>query len=191
MRIISGALGGREIKTVAGPGMRPAMGRTREALFSMLEARGIVWEDSRALDLFAGSGSLGIECLSRGSREATFVELSDDALSVLEITLRTLGIAERCRLERKDSLKFLRTDPPSLYDIIFVDPPYRRNLALPVLERAARDWLAPGGFLVAELEPGAEPPDLAGAEKIVSRSFGQTFLHIWRKNEKSSLSGDV
>ena len=191
MRIISGALGGREIKTVAGNGMRPAMGRTREALFSMLEARGIEWENSRALDLFAGSGSLGIECLSRGAREATFVELSADAISGLATTLRTLEIAEQCRLARKDSLKFLRTEPPSLFDIIFVDPPYRRNLAKPVLESAASDWLAPGGFLVAELEPEAEAPDLADAEKLVSRSFGQTVIHIWRKNENSPLSGNV
>ena len=83
MRIIAGACRGRTLHTVTGPGYRPAMGRVRESLFSMLEARGVVWGAVRVLDVFAGSGSLGFEALSRGARFADFIEKDHRAAECL------------------------------------------------------------------------------------------------------------
>ena len=84
MRIISGRLGGRTLKTVEGEGYRPAMSKTREALFSMLAARGLVWSTARVLDLFAGSGSLAFEAISRGAPHALLVENSVQAMRCLQ-----------------------------------------------------------------------------------------------------------
>ena len=88
MLIIAGGLGGRVLKTVEGEGYRPAMGRTREALFSMLTARGLVWREARVLDLFAGSGSLAFEALSRGAPNALLVENAAPAMRCLQKTWR-------------------------------------------------------------------------------------------------------
>ena len=95
MRIISGRLGGRRIKTVEGEGYRPAMGKTRESLFSMLTSRGVVWEGARVLDLFAGSGSLAFEAVSRGAELAVLVENSAVAARCLADNIRQLGLLKR------------------------------------------------------------------------------------------------
>lgn len=191
MKIISGFLGGREIKIAPGVGVRPAMGRTRESLFSMLEARGFVWENSRILDLFAGGGSLGIECVSRGAARAVFVENSKEAADWLAKNIAALGIGDKCRVARADATRFLRGAPGAAFDLVFIDPPYRRDLARPVLAALARGWVAPGGYIVAELEPDLEPEDPLDTDKIADRLFGQTRLHIWKKHENSSLPGNV
>ena len=83
MRIIAGALGGRNLKTVEGPGYRPATAKVREAIFSMLSSRGVVWSGLRVLDLFAGSGGIGIEALSRGAGFAVFVEQNPKAAEII------------------------------------------------------------------------------------------------------------
>ena len=90
MRIISGRLGGRNLKTVEGEGYRPAMGKTREALFSMLAARGIDWYSARVLDLFAGSGSLAFEAISRGAEHALLVEMAPQAVRCLKANIAAL-----------------------------------------------------------------------------------------------------
>ena len=191
MKIISGFLGGREIRTVAGKGMRPAMGRTRESLFSMLEARGFVWENARVLDLFAGGGSLGLECVSRGAAEAVLGESSRPVVSGLTVSVAELGVGDKCRVVQENVIRFLRSYPPSPFNVIFIDPPYRENLARPVFKLLSGAWMAPGCFVVAELEPDADPEAPPCLEKLVARQFGQTTLSIWRKDEDSPLPGDI
>ena len=111
MRIISGRLGGRRIKTVEGEGYRPAMGKTRESLFSMLTSRGVVWEGARVLDLFAGSGSLAFEAVSRGAELAVLVENSAVAARCLADNIRQLGVEDCVRLIRDDVRKTLNNTP--------------------------------------------------------------------------------
>ena len=108
MRIIAGRLGGRILKTVEGEGYRPAMGRTREALFSMLVARGLVWSTARVLDLFAGSGSLALESISRGAPHALLVENSTAAMRCLQANVESLGVQIEAGLVKDDVLKVLR-----------------------------------------------------------------------------------
>lgn len=180
MRIISGSLGGRTIKTVAGEGMRPAMGKTREAMFSMLEARAFPWENAKILDLFAGCGSLGFECLSRGAASADFVENGRAQCRCLLENAERLEVAGKSRVFRQEVGRFLRGNGHFKYNLVFLDPPYGKNLARSALcALAEKNWLAPGAVIAAELEKGcahAVPACLGEAE---IRLFGQTALHIW------------
>lgn len=180
MRIISGSLGGRKLRALADKGVRPAMERTREALFSMLEARGLRWQDAHVLDLFAGSGSLGFECLSRGACRADFVECSRDVCQCLAQNAQNLGLAGNFRIFCQNVLRFLRATPSRPYDLVFIDPPYRQNLAQPALNFLCRNgWLAPGAFVAAELEKDLLPQSPDNLAPDVQRLFGQTCLHIW------------
>lgn len=156
------------------------MGKTREALFSMLEARGFPWEGARVLDLFAGSGSLGFECLSRGAREAMFVESGAAQCRCLHKNAMDLDLLDRIRIRRQDVGRFLRGMPDCQYNLIFLDPPYGRNLVTPALNSLlAGNWLAPGAILIAEIEKQTRPNIPAALGEPEKRNFGQTILNIW------------
>ena len=153
MRIIAGALGGRSLKTVEGPGYRPATAKVREAIFSMLSSRGVVWSGLRVLDLFAGSGSLSFEALSRGAQEVCLVEREPKVVQCLNQNVDALDVADRCRVAESDVLRFLRGRAYQPYDVIFADPPYGENRLAPTLKAIMKgDWLAPAGYLLAEIE---------------------------------------
>lgn len=180
MRIIAGTLGGRRLKTVEGEGYRPAMGKTREALFSMLEARGLVWDGLRVLDLFAGSGSLAFECLSRGAQEALLVEQSAAAARCLARNIDDLGLGERARLVREDVRKTLLRPPRFPFGLVFLDPPYHKNLCnMALTGLVERGWLTPGAFITAEVELEAKVRTPDGLELLTERHFGQTRILIW------------
>jgi 16S rRNA (guanine966-N2)-methyltransferase len=147
VRVIAGRWGGRRLAAPRGRGVRPTSDRVREALFSTL---GPI-EDARVLDLFAGSGALGIESLSRGASEATFVDSSGAAARAVRENLAALGATAEVR--RADARAFLRNARAAgrQYDLVFLDPPYRRAGAL--AEALAADLvvvLAPGARVVAE-----------------------------------------
>ncbi len=185
MRIISGAFRGRVLKTVEGPGYRPAMSRVREALFSMLESRGVVWSTSTALDLFAGSGSLAFECLSRGAKEALLVESSPVAVRCLQQNAKVLGLDERqCRIRQEDVLKVLGKRSTQKYDVVFIDPPYGKNLLPPTLNALMRQtWVHEESIITAEVESAvAFDSDNAHPqlEVLTERTFGQTRVILWQ-----------
>lgn len=188
MRVIAGTFKGRRLATPAGELCRPAMGRTREALFSMLEARGADMARTRVLDLFAGSGSLAFEALSRGAPEAWLVENAQGSLRALEANVAALGLEGRARVVREDVIRFLRRAPHTVsgatFDLVFLDPPYRKGLAQRALtELAAGAWLAPGALVTAEVEEGLALGPVPGLEPLASRRFGQTAIHIWTTPE--------
>lgn len=185
MRIIAGSQGGRMLKTVEGPGYRPATAKVRAAIFSMLEARGVVWGGVRVLDLFAGSGSLGFEALSRGALEACFVEKAPKAAACLRENAEHLGLAERCRVMEKDVAAFVRGRLHQPYDIIFIDPPYGEARLLPTMKAVLRaNFLAPDGFILAEVEqhhtPDPATADFPSLELDTSRTYGQTRILLWQ-----------
>ncbi len=185
MRIISGAWRGRTLKTIEGPGYRPAMSRVREALFSMLESRGVVWSVSKALDLFAGSGSLAFECLSRGAQEALLMENSPKAVKCLQENALKLGVDEsRCRIRQDDVIKALGKRAPQSYDVVFVDPPYGKNYLLPTLNNLLRcSWVHTESIITAEIESSL-PFDSETAHPeltvLTERTFGQTRVILWQ-----------
>jgi 16S rRNA (guanine966-N2)-methyltransferase len=145
MRVVAGELRGRRLAAPAGRATRPTSDRVREALFSML---GIV-EGARVLDLFAGSGALGIEALSRGAGSAAFVDRDPRAVAAIRRNLTALGL-EGAAVHRRDALAFLH-EASETYDLIFVDPPYDSapRLAGP-LSRALAAVLSPDALIVSE-----------------------------------------
>jgi 16S rRNA (guanine966-N2)-methyltransferase len=150
----------------------------REAVFSALDARGLI-VGSRVLDLFAGSGALGIEALSRGAAHATFVEQDRNAAAVIQHNLGTLGFGDRSRVVRNDAGRALATAAAEPYDLVFADPPYTHDdeATAAVLDLIARSAaLAPGAVVVLERPTGAVVTPPAGLEDTWSRTFGDTLV---------------
>jgi 16S rRNA (guanine966-N2)-methyltransferase len=174
MRIVSGAWGGRRLQAPPGDATRPTSDRVREALFSILGAR---VEGARVLDLFAGSGALGLEALSRGAAAATFVDSAPAAVRAVRANLEALDAAAEVR--RQDALRFLggARDAACPYDLVFLDPPYRLATRLGAeLSEALPPVLAPGATVVTESDR-RRPLDL---ELPLSdeRRYGDTLIRI-------------
>jgi 16S rRNA (guanine966-N2)-methyltransferase len=135
LRIIAGKWRGRRLKPPTDDRVRPTADRVREAWMSIVQSDLL---DARVVDLFAGSGALGIEALSRGAREAEFVEVSSRSLAALRDNLRSVGAEGAARVHRGDALKFAGKLSAGDFDVAFADPPYRLGLA----EQLAARWLA-------------------------------------------------
>lgn len=177
MRVIAGTAGGRRLIAPDGDETRPMMDRAKEALFSSL---GTAVIDADVLDLYAGSGALGIEALSRGAASATFVERARGAVSALRANLETLGF--EARVVASDVGSFL-AGAGSGFDLVFVDPPYRLSLALveEVLAAAAA-LLANGGVMVVHRRAGEPSPAVPESILLVDdRRYGDTQLWVYRK----------
>lgn len=190
MRIISGQYKGRSLKTTTGPGFRPAMGKVREALFSMLEARGVNWPEARVLDLFAGSGSLGFEALSRGAERVGFVESASYAVKVIEANAGLLAVErDRVAIWREDVLKLLARRPEVPYNVAFIDPPYEMDVLAKVLSALVNNnWVEEGGLVNAEVEARRKyDPENAhvGLELLADRTYGQTRVILWARKPEA------
>lgn len=177
MRIIAGQWRGRPLDAPAGQTTRPTSDRAREGLFSMLASRLGSFEDLQVADLFAGTGALGLEALSRGAAHCTFVEKDRAALDILKRNINRLGAGDRADI-RAQAVEHL-PPPPRPCDLIMLDPPYGTGLAQAGLDRAVT-WLAPGGWLSVELhgETLALPP---GLETDTERRFGKAMLVLIRR----------
>jgi 16S rRNA (guanine966-N2)-methyltransferase len=174
MRVIAGIYGGRELVAPRGRATRPTSDRVREALFSILgdDVRG-----GRVLDLFAGSGALAIEALSRGAAEATLVDSADAAIDAIRRNLSALGM--EAEVVRAPALRFLQTarSRTRQYDLVFVDPPYRRAPALgPELTAALAPLLAGDARVVTESD--RRSPLRLEFELLDQRRYGDTLIHI-------------
>jgi 16S rRNA (guanine966-N2)-methyltransferase len=135
VRIVAGAWRGRQIKAPAGDLVRPTGDRVREAWMSIVSKS---LPDAKVLDLFSGSGALGLESLSRGAREAHFVENAARSLQVLAANIATLGAGDRAIIHRADALRFLDALGEERFDVAFADPPYDKGIATAIAEK----WLA-------------------------------------------------
>ena len=188
MRVISGRFGGRRLNTTEGPGYRPATGRVREAVFSMLEARLGGFSGLAVLDVFAGSGSLGIEALSRGAETAWFVESSRKAAALITQNLKALGAEPRSyKVLCEDAAKALAHRPSRPFDLVFADPPYGQDLLAPTLGRLVSvGWLADEALVLCEVEADVTAESLAEAAPALTletdRLYGQTRILLWRRN---------
>jgi 16S rRNA (guanine966-N2)-methyltransferase len=178
VRIVAGTLGGRRFQAPAGTDTRPTSDRVREALFSAL---GPLDTTTRVLDLFAGSGALALEALSRGAAHATLVESDARAAAVIRRNLDALGLArDSAVLRRRDALKALRDarEAGETYDLVFLDPPYRLATGLgPELAPALAPILAPGARVIGESDRRT-PLDLPGLATTFERRYGDTLLRI-------------
>ncbi|MCL2769267.1 MAG: 16S rRNA (guanine(966)-N(2))-methyltransferase RsmD [Solirubrobacterales bacterium] len=178
MRVIAGRWGGRELRAPAGRNTRPTAARVREALFAMLEPL----EGATVLDLFAGTGALGIEALSRGAARAVFVERDGGAVRALRGNLSALGVGgEEARVRRQDVAVALGAARRAgeTYDLVLIDPPYRGARAgAGALEQALIPLLAPGARVAVESDR-RDPLTLA-LEVVRERRYGDTSITIHR-----------
>ena len=191
MRILGGTFKGRDLPTLAGDGCRPAMAKVREALFNMLAARGADPQGSLVMDVFAGTGSLGFESLSRGARYVLFVEANKTLARRIADNARALGLGRSSySAAPADALKLLSRPPAHPYNLVFVDPPYGRDLLAPVLQLLAdRYWLAQDALVVAEVEKSLQPENWpACLELETDRLYGQTRILIWNHQTAASPS---
>lgn len=174
MRVISGMARGLKLDSPDGLDTRPTLDRVKEALFSMLFDR---IADASVLDLFAGSGALGIEALSRYAEKCTFVDSSSKAIDVVRANLRKTSFSGKAEVVLSDSIEFLKkTD--GQYDIVFLDPPYAAGLygdVLAVIKE--RKLLRKGAVIVAECDTAHEI-DPGGFEIIKNKTYGKVRLYV-------------
>jgi 16S rRNA (guanine966-N2)-methyltransferase len=176
MRIIGGSLKGRALKSPGSDRVRPTSDRLRETIFNILiDGYGNPIERARVIDLFAGTGAMGLEALSRGAGFVLFVEQAAAACAILRANIRTLGLECAARILRRDARKLGIAPEGEKYSLIFLDPPYGRGLAPPALA-ALREggWLAENALLAIEDSASAMvrlPDGFALAE---TRRFGKT-----------------
>jgi 16S rRNA (guanine966-N2)-methyltransferase len=183
MRIVAGRYGGRRLGAPPGRETRPTSDRVREALFSVLGPL----DDARVLDLFAGTGALGLEALSRGARHATFVDSAPAAVRAVRANLDALAVpAEATSVQRQDVRAFLRSARGARheYDLVLLDPPYRLAAELGrELSPLLREVVAPGGRVVGESDRRAPldlDPDLPMTDE---RRYGDTLIRIHERPE--------
>jgi 16S rRNA (guanine966-N2)-methyltransferase len=175
MRIVAGAWRGRQIKAPSGDLVRPTGDRVREAWMSIVNAS---LPDASVLDLFAGSGALGLESLSRGAREAHFVENAAKSLQVIAANIRTLDAGDRAIVHRADAVKFLDKLGAEHFDVAFADPPYDKGLATAVAER----WLVNPFADLIGIEHRRDEK-LPGEPEV--RQYGGTSISFYRVDVSS------
>ena len=178
MRIIAGAWRGRPLLAPPGRATRPTSDRAREGLFSMLQSRLGTFEGLEVADLFAGTGALGLEALSRGAAHCTFVEKDRDALDALRRNVERLGAGDKADVR---ALAVEHAPPPRRpCDLILIDPPYGSGAAAALARIDGANWLAPGGWISLETSGGDEDlPQGYGCE--ADRRFGKARIRLLRR----------
>jgi 16S rRNA (guanine966-N2)-methyltransferase len=180
VRIIAGVWRGRRVHFPDMPTLRPTPDRIRETVFNWLQHS---VADTRCLDLFAGSGALGLEALSRGAKEVVFVEQFPAAARALQEHLVRFGCTAKGRIMEMGAGRYLRS-PVAAFDIAFLDPPFGQDALaeyIPMLD--AGNWIRPGGLVYLENERAAGAPNLPGTwELLKSKSAGEVGYHLARVN---------
>ena len=184
MRIVAGALRGRPLRMPEGADVRPTSDRAREAIFNILEhapwSEGL--EARRVIDLFTGSGAMGIEALSRGAGTCLFVDLAEPSLAAVRANVSAFGLEARTRLLKQDATRLGRRrdgEPP--FDLAFLDPPYGKDLAGPALMALHNGgWLGADGVAVLEQGAGEAALELPGFEQLDRRRYGAAQVSFLR-----------
>jgi 16S rRNA (guanine966-N2)-methyltransferase len=176
MRIVRGSHGGRVLRAPHGAATRPTSEKVREAIFNILPDV----EGMQVLDMFAGSGALGIEALSRGAAHATFIDQAKPALTAVRANLRELGLETRATVLAGDAVTLAaRHAPAAPWQLVFVDPPYRSDLATRAVQALAN--LAPDAVIVIEHDRRNAPPDALGSLlRTDQRRYGDTLVSFYR-----------
>ena len=204
MRVIGGRLRGRALRGPSGEvarRLRPTRDRVREALFNILRHGNLgdpgdpggggdraAPAGMRVLDLFAGTGALGIEALSRDAAWCTFIDTDPEARALIRANLETLGLIGRARVWRRDACRLARYHGPA-FDLVFADPPYGSDATLAAIDSAvAGGWLAPDALAVLETPARDAPAPPAGWTAVARRRYGATGLAVLRRD--AGAAGD-
>lgn len=182
MRIIAGERRGAKLEAVPGLNTRPTADRVKEGLFNIIQMD--IDSETIVLDAFAGTGALGLEALSRGAREAVFIEENPQALAVLRQNIAKCRYEDRARVISGDALSILPQLTDTAFDLIFVDPPYRKNLYEAVLFSVLKyHLLSEYGILVSEHSKSIPFSwQEEGLNLYKTRSYGETVLNFFRRN---------
>jgi len=186
MRVITGKARGVQLKTPDGMLTRPTTDRVKEALFSIIQFE---LPGARVLDLFGGTGQLGIEALSRGAKEAVFVDAREDACKLIRENLRRAKMEKEGKVVRSDYLDYLKRCRES-FDIILLDPPYAEVFLENSLKMITEiDILQSGGIIVTERPVGKELPwEFPGFTRSRDYKYGKTLLTLYRKEQQAEDS---
>lgn len=185
MRVITGTARGKKLETLGGNDVRPTVDRVKEAVFSIIQFQ---TEGRAFLDLFAGSGQMGIEALSRGAKEAYFVDQSRKALEVTKRNLKSAGLEKNAKVFLTDARSFLRTNA-AVFDIAFLDPPYDLNLIEECLEPLSAHMSA-GGIILCETKIERKLAQRAGSfEQVKEYRYGKIKITAYRRKEGEQQIG--
>ncbi|MCI6771605.1 MAG: 16S rRNA (guanine(966)-N(2))-methyltransferase RsmD [Oscillospiraceae bacterium] len=176
MRVITGSARGRNLITLEGEDVRPTTDRVKEALFSIIQFE---IEGRKVLDLFSGSGQLGIEALSRGAEKAVFVDSSKKSLEVTKKNLENTGLLSGAVLINRESISYLRSVGEK-FDIVFLDPPYKSGLLQKALEEMD-SVVSPGGVVICEAPKDEElPVEIGSRFQSKKYNYGKISLTVYR-----------
>ena len=182
MRVVGGTLRGRQLIAPETQAIRPTTDRVRESLFNVLMHLGdapIV--GARVLDLFAGTGALGIEAISRGARYCLFVDDGVESRGILRTNIEALGLNGISKVYRRDATSMGPAAPHDPFDVVFADPPYRKNLGEKALQSAADNgWLVPNALIIMEEAADAHVNLRHDFAMLDSRNYGDTIIRLYR-----------
>lgn len=181
MRIISGKYRGKEVFGYQLEGTRPTQDRIKESLFAMIQNE---VREAKVLDLFAGTGNLGLEALSNGARHCTFVDNNQKAVQTIKKNIHNLNIpTDQHKVILSDYQAFLNQDKES-YDVIFLDPPYRYTVLLELLnDLVTKEKITSGGIVVCEYEQGNLIESVQNLVQIKDRKYGYKRITIYKREE--------
>lgn len=188
MRVVSGSARGRSLKAVPGTDTRPTTDKVKEALFSMI---GPYFDGGTVLDLFAGTGGLGIEALSRGMDLAVFVDLEYKSIEIVRANLKTTGFEDKAEVYKNDAERAIKAlaKRDKKFDLVFLDPPYRLKNGDKLMESMDRlDLLAGEATVVLEYDSSFSYRDFFGKFTEVRKAvYGETALSIYHYNQETNL----
>ncbi|MEO1985550.1 MAG: 16S rRNA (guanine(966)-N(2))-methyltransferase RsmD [Martelella sp.] len=182
MRIVGGEFRGRALATPKSSDIRPTTDRTRESLFNILShAYPEALAGTRMIDLFAGTGAMGLEALSRGVKAVLFVENSVEGRGLLWSNIEALGLAGRTRIMRRDATRLGPANRIEPYDFLFADPPYGKGLGEKAMAAAHEGgWLKPGALAILEERADVSPMVSEDYLLLETREFGDTRMHFYQ-----------
>lgn len=191
MRIIAGRFRGKQLSSPSDDSIRPTSDRARESIFNILGSRiGPSLEGKRVLDLFAGTGALGLEALSRGAAHVTFVDTGAEARGLVRDHIQAFGVAGITKLLRRDATALGKPGTFGQFDLIFLDPPYNQGLGeKAIADIAANGWIAPGATLVWEESTDAEVLLPPGFTLEDTRTYGAATVRLLSWNNDEAESG--
>lgn len=180
MRVISGSAKGRPLKAVPGNGTRPTTDKVKESIFSII---GPYFDGGKVLDLFAGTGSLGIEALSRGIEQGVFIDLEHKSIEVIRGNLQATGLTEQAEVYRNEAGRALKVlaKREATFDLVFLDPPYKMKNGIELMnEMHERGLLAPAATIVLEYESGHDyPQEVEHFVGIRHAVYGETAINVY------------
>jgi 16S rRNA (guanine966-N2)-methyltransferase len=183
MRIVGGKFKGHSIAPPSGSKTRPTSDRVRESIFNILAhgIEGLAIDGARVLDVFAGTGAMGLEAISRGARFCQFVDDAAEARGLIRTNADALGVIGLAKIWKRDATDLGPCAPQPGFDLVFADPPYGKGLGEKALASLVKgQWLNPGAIVVLEEQFKAEVPDVTGLTLLDRRDYGDTQVRFYR-----------